>query len=150
MFAQELRDWKDVRGKTLEFLELLPQEHMSWRPHEQLGTFGMQLRHLAKVQEAYLVGMKTGTITFTDKQFDAAIETDKSAALRFLEQVEADMQATLAAMDDTMTVQFIDSAGERTISLRTVLQYLINHEIYHQGIFTCYGRLAGLGKFTFL
>jgi hypothetical protein len=35
------------------------------------------------------------------------------------------------------------------LPVHALLTYLQSHELYHQGIFTCYGRLAGLGKFSF-
>ena len=48
-------------------------------------------------------------------------------------------------------IVFVDGVvGEHTVDLKTVLSYLIEYEFYHQGIFTCYERLAGLGKFTFM
>ena len=151
--AATLAEWRLVRGKTLEFLETMPEDLMAWRPggNELLGTFGMQLRHLGKSQEAYLIGIKTGAITFSDKQFDPAIETDKRAALAYLERLDADMLAVLESIETSdVEILFKGSGEEKKISLTTVLWYLIEHEVYHHGIFTCYGRMAGLGKFTFM
>ena len=64
-----VEEWKEIRGKTLEFLESVPNDKMTWKPHELLGTFGMQLRHIIKSQEAYIDGIKRGRVDFSNKEF---------------------------------------------------------------------------------
>ncbi len=146
-----IKDWKSIHGKTLEFLDGLPADKMTWRPHEQLGTFGMQIRHMIKTEEAYLNGMKNGKIDFSDKAFDSEWETDKQKALKKLRMVDDELIRFLATADQGTEIIFVDGVfGETKVPLGTVLGYLMNHESYHQGIFTCYGRLAGLGKFVFM
>ncbi len=146
-----LADWKQIRGKTFEFLKTLPEEKIAWRPHELLGTFGMQLRHLGKSQEAYIQGIRKGKIDFTNKTFEPSIETDKKKAIAYLKKLDAELVKVLLATKPEQKIIFMDGVyGEMKITLTTVLSYLMNHEVYHQGIFTCYGRLAGLGKFRFM
>ncbi len=145
-----LAEWSEVRGKTLEFLEGLQNEQFAWRPAPQLGTFGMQIRHLAKVQEAYVIGMKTGRVVFGDRNFDPEVETDKQKALAYVEKVDADLLAMLEAWQDPgVEIVILDNTGEKKLSLLTVLQYVLHHELYHQGIFTCYARLAGIEPIPF-
>ena len=146
-----IEDWKEVRGKTLEFLEKLPEEKMTWRPHKLLGTFGMQIRHIIKSQESYVKGITIGKIDFSDKKFDKELETNKQKALDYLKKLDNELIRLLSSLDQNKKIIFVDGVyGEQKIPLTTVLSYLTNHEVYHQGIFTCYGRLAGLGKFTFM
>ena len=146
-----LKDWKQIRGKTLDFLQTMPQEKMTWRPHELLGTFGMQIRHIGKSQEAYIKGIKSGKIDFSDKKFDPEIEKSKEKALLHLKKLDEELIKTVSDANPEKEIIFIDGVlGELHIPLRTVLSYLTDHEYYHQGIFTCYGRLAGLGKFLFM
>lgn len=146
-----LKDWKQIRGKTLDFLQTMPQEKMTWRPHELLGTFGMQIRHIGKSQESYINGIKSGKIDFSDKKFDPEIEKNKEKALLHLKKLDEELVKTISDADPGKEIIFIDGVlGELRIPLRTVLSYLVDHEYYHQGIFTCYGRLAGLGKFLFM
>ena len=146
-----IKDWKNVRGKTIEFLEAVPQERMTWKPHDLLGTFGMQIRHVIKSQEAYLNGMKIGRIDFSEKDFDSELEKNKQKALMRLKQIDEELINFLAQADEKRQIIFADGVfGEHAVSLTTALGYLMDHEIYHQGMFTCYGRLAGLGKFRFM
>ena len=65
-----IEDWKKIRGKTLDFLEKIPDKKMNWSPHKLLGTFGMQIRHIGKSQESYIKGIKSGKINFSNKSFD--------------------------------------------------------------------------------
>jgi uncharacterized damage-inducible protein DinB len=146
-----VEDWAFVRGKTLEFLATIPDDKMTWKPHDQLGTFGMQIRHVIKSQEAYLNGMKNETVEFSNKKFDPALETDKQKAIDYLKKLDGELIDFLNTADENKEIIFVDGViGEKKIPITTVLDYMINHEIYHQGIFTCYGRLAGLGKFLFM
>ena len=140
-----------MRAKTYEFLKTLPQEKMKWKPHDLLGTFGMQLRHMTKSQEAFVEGLKSGTIEFTNKTFAPELETDKSAALKRFKQLDKELAAVVSKLKPTTKITFVDGVhGTFKVDVVTVLSYLADHEFYHQGIFTCYGRLAGMGKFTFM
>jgi len=147
-----IEDWKQVRGKTYEFLEQLPEDKMIYSPHKLLGTFGMQIRHIAKSQEVYIKGIKEEKIDFQDKSFDPEIETNKTKAIQFLKNLDKELFELLESTDDVdKEIIFIDGVhGESKESLIDVLHFLKEHEFYHQGIFTCYGRLAGMGKFTFM
>jgi len=146
-----IEDWKNIRGKTYEFLENLPSEKMSWRPHELLGTFGMQIRHMGKSQEAYIEGIKKGKIDFSDKSFNSELEVNKELSIQNLKDLDKELLKLLESIDVNKEIIFVDGVhGESKESINEILHYLIEHEYYHQGIFTCYGRLAGLGKFLFM
>ena len=147
-----LNDWKETRGMTIKFLEIVPKEKFNWKPHELLGTFGMQVRHLIIVQKNYIDGMKKKKIDFSDKSFDKKIESDKKIAISRLKKLDKELEGLLEKINNlNHEIVFVDGvSGEHKVKLLTVLTYLVNHEFYHQGIFTCYGRLAGLGKFTFM
>jgi len=147
-----IEDWKEIRGKTYEFLETLPEDKMTFSPHKLLGTFGMQIRHIGVSQNSYIEGIKKGKIDFSSKSFDVNIETDKKLAIQHLKDLDNKLFELLESINDTnKEITFIDGVqGEFKESLIDILHYLKDHEFYHQGIFTCYGRLAGMGKFTFM
>jgi uncharacterized damage-inducible protein DinB len=150
--AAFIKDWRSVRGKTYEFMETVPDEMMAWRPHEQLlGTFGMQLRHMWVSQRAYVIGMGKGKIDFTDKSHDKALETDKAKVVAGLKSLDMELVIMLDSGEYKDQIEFADGVyGTREVDPETVLNWLMQHETYHQGILTCYGRLAGLGKFRMM
>ncbi len=146
-----LASWKSCRGKTYEFLETIPEDKITWKPHKDLGTFGMQIRHIGVSQQAYINGMKSGKIDFKNKKYDKDVELDKKKAISFLKSIDKELITFLDSADVNKKIEFHDGVyGVSTISLGTVLEWLMQHESYHQGIFTCYGRLAGLGKFRLM
>jgi len=146
-----IKDWKQIRGKTHEFLESLPEGKLKWKPHELLGTFGMQFRHMIVSQRAYLVGIKRGRIDFADKAFDKEWETSKRKIIAALKALDKELEILLSSINPKKEIIFIDGVhGESKESISRILQFLIEHEYYHQGVLTCYGRLAGLGKFIFM
>ena len=79
------------------------------------------------------------------------IENNKNKSLMYLKNLDNEMIKLLEKVDKNKKIVFDDGVwGKHKVSLNEVLHYLIGHEYYHQGIFTCYGRMAGLGKFTFM
>ncbi len=145
------KDWKEIRGRTYEFLDNIPNNKITWKPHKDLGTIGQQIRHIGVSQRSYINGIKIGKIDFNDKIFNPEIEKDKEKAINFLKDLDNKLFNILDNVNIDKKIIFVDGiAGESVINLKTVLNYLIEHEVYHQGIFTCYGRLLGLGKFRFM
>ena len=145
------KDWREIRGRTYEFLKTIPSNKLIWKPHKDLGTIGQQIRHIGVSQRSYINGIKLGKIDFSDKIFNPEIENNKEKAINFLEDLDNKLFNTLDKVNANKKIVFIDGiAGESVINLKTVLNYLIEHEFYHQGVFTCYGRLLGLGKFRFM
>ena len=146
-----MEEWKQVRGKTYEFLETVPGERIIWSPHKDLGTFGMQMRHLGVSQRSYIAGMVSGKIDFSNKSYDKEIEKDKQKSLKFLKNLDEEMIEVLKSVKGTKIIDFHDGVyGVKKVNIETVLDWLLQHECYHQGVFTCYGRLAGLGKFRLM
>jgi uncharacterized damage-inducible protein DinB len=146
-----VKSWKAVRGKTYEFLETVPSNRISWRPHKDLGTFGMQIRHIGVSERAYIKGIRSGKIDFNDKTYDKKIEKDKNKAIDFLKKQDKELIQLLKSSSFNKKIEFHDGVyGVSTATVETILYWLIEHETYHQGVFTCYGRLAGLGKFRLM
>lgn len=146
-----ISEWKEVRGKTYEFLDNLPKDKINWRPHRELGTFGMQIRHMCISQKAYMNGIKSGKVDFDDKNFDADLEHNKSKVIKHLKQLDKELINLLKSVDNDKSIEFHDGVyGLKIVPVGTVLAWMLQHETYHQGIFTCYGRLAELGKFRFM
>jgi len=145
-------DYKEIRVRTLEFLHKVPEEKWTWKPHELLGSFGMQVRHMSTSQQSYVEGIKKGKIDFTQKDYDKELETNKTKAIERLYELDVQFFELIDSMKDfDKKIVFVDGvSGTTDENLLNVINYMIEHEFYHQGIFTCYGRMAGMGKFLFM
>src|SRR3989344_2310424 len=82
-----LHDWKEIRGKAYEFLEKIPENKMMWSPHNDLGSIGMQIRHMGVSQRAYINGIRSGTINFNDKTYNKEVEKNKAEAIKLYGKV---------------------------------------------------------------
>src|SRR3989344_5389638 len=102
------RNWKEIRGKTYEFLESVPENKITWRPHKDLGTFGMQIRHLGTSQKAYIEGIKSGKIDFHNKKFDKEIEENKSKAIEYLKNLDNEIIALVKNTKENKKIEFHD------------------------------------------
>lgn len=146
-----IEDYKEIRGRTIQFLEKVPEEKWTWKPHELLGSFGMQVRHMSTSQKSYIEGIKKGKVDFSNKEFDKEIETNKEKAINRLKELDKELFELIEIIDSNKKITFVDGvSGITEETLENVLHYLTEHEFYHQGIFTCYGRLSGMGKFLFM
>jgi len=147
-----LEDYNDIRDRTIKFLEKVPEEKWTWKPHELLGTFGMQVRHMTTSQQSYVEGIKKGKIDFSQKTFDKEIETNKEKAINRLKELDKELSELIDSTKDFhKKIVFVDGvSGTSEEDLTNIINYMIEHEFYHQGIFTCYGRISGMGKFLFM
>ncbi len=145
-------DYKSIRDRTIKFLKKVPEDKWTWRPHELLGSFGMQVRHISTSQQSYTEGIKKGKIDFSQKEFDKEIETNKDKAIKRLKELDKEFFDLMSSIKDpNKKIIFVDGvSGTSEETLTNIIDYMIEHEFYHQGIFTCYGRLAGMGKFLFM
>ncbi len=147
-----LEEYSSIRKRTIAFLRKVPEEQWTWRPHDLLGSFGMQVRHMCTSQMSYINGIKKGKIDFSQKSVDTEIEKNKAKAIKKLKELDGELIELITTIKDkNKKIIFVDGVcGTSEESLATIIQYMIDHEFYHQGIFTCYGRLAGMGKFLFM
>jgi len=149
---ETLESYKEIRNRTIEFLEKVSEEKWTWRPHELLGSFGMQVRHMTTSQQSYVEGIKKGKIDFSQKNFDKEIETNKEKAINKLKELDKELFKLVDSTKDfNKKIIFVDGvSGTSEETLINIIHYMIEHEFYHQGIFTCYGRISGMGKFLFM
>ena len=146
-----VKDYKDTRERTIKFLESVPEGKWTWKPHKLLGSFGMQVRHMTNSEKSYIKGVMKGKIDFSEKSFDKEIETNKKKGINRLKELDKELFKLIESIDSNKKIIFVDGvAGTSEETLSNILHYLIEHEFHHQGIFTCYGRLAGMGKFLFM
>ena len=146
-----LKNYKDIRGRTIKFLESVPEDKWTWSPGELLGTFGMQIRHMANSENCYIEGIKKKKIDFEQKTFGKELEEDKRKAVEKLKELDDELLKAIESFNPEEKITFVDGvSGTSEEEIEDIINYLIEHEFYHQGIFTCYGRLAGMGKFLFM
>ena len=140
---QELKqlteDWQAMHQLTLDLLNELPEENLSYTVSKNMGTIGKQYRHLGDVQICYNEAIKTGKINFDKYRRDYSLENSKEKLKAFLLEINEEM---LKLMKENPEIK-IDWYGEEW-SLKQHLKALIEHEILHHGELIVYIRTLGL------
>ncbi len=136
---QLLTEWKEMRKLTLDLLDELPEEHLSFTVGESMGTIGKQYRHLGDVQICYNEAIKTGKIDFEEYKREYSLENSKTKLKDFLKEIDQEM---LKLVEKNQEVK-IDWFGEEW-DLKQHMKSLIEHEILHQGELIVYIRVLGL------
>lgn len=134
-----LEDWQAMRQLTLDLLNELPEEHLSFAVGKNMGTIGKQYRHIGDVQICYSNAIKTGKISFSDYKRDYSLENSKEKLKEFLQEVNEKM---LKLIEENLDVK-IDWFGE-VLDLNQHLKALIEHEILHHGELVVYVRTLGI------
>ncbi len=140
-----IKDWRWVRGLTYEFIKMIPTEKLMFSPHKDFGSLGRQLRHVADIQECYLKGFINGELDFKNRRRDRSMEHNQKKLLKFFEDLDEKLYKFLSThtekeLDNVIIWNVWENLPNPTI--KECLLYLIEHEVYHQGIWTLYGKLG--------
>jgi len=136
---QLLENWQAMRQLTLDLLEELPEEHISFAVGKNMGTIGKQYRHIGDVQICYNEAIKTGKVDFNKYRKDYSLENSKEKLKAFLEEINQEMLKLVEENQDAK----IDWFGEEW-DLKQHLKALIEHEILHHGELVVYIRTLGI------
>jgi uncharacterized damage-inducible protein DinB len=139
-FEQELRT-------TRKFLERLPGDKLTWRPHEKSMTAGQLALHIAETPRGVL------SMAMQDQASPPDFSTRQQPAnprevLNALDRSAEFLRQTLPTIDDQrMNATFTVVQDDRTLMtvpraafLRSIM---LNHWYHHRGQFGVYLRLLG-------
>lgn len=142
LVAEFERNWAVARGLTFDLLETVSATQLAFTPHDTFGTLGRQVWHCGHVQEAYRLGLVSGEMAFSVLKPAPEAETDPESLAAFLEERDAELEATLRAVRDyTATVDW--GLDDENPEVRDHLIWLLQHETLHQGQWSLYAALAG-------
>ncbi|HEY2014239.1 MAG TPA: DinB family protein [Bryobacteraceae bacterium] len=135
---------------TSRLLERIPEEHLSWRPHEKSMTLGQLALHIAtipgniaamlsgdshQINPAAFANMPAAT---SRRQVMDALATSLTQAREFLSGLDAERAAaTWQLMAGSQVIMALPRAGV----VRTVM---LNHWYHHRGQMTVYLRMLNV------
>ena len=106
---QLLEDWQAMRQLTLDLLEELPEDNLSFTVGKGMGTIGKQFRHIGDVQICYADALVARKISFNKYKRDYTIESSKEKLQEFLREVDQEM---LKLVKENSSIE-IDWFGEK-------------------------------------
>jgi len=143
--AQELlAEFEAQAPVTRRFLERLPENKLTWKPHPRSMTAGQLAYHLALVPGGVVKGAQVDQIPPPDFQFPQPASLQQ--ILDTFDQSVATVREVLPGFDDAaMNATWRIVAGDREIAAMPRVAFLrnimLNHWYQHRGQFCVYLRL---------
>lgn len=147
--AQSLLDeFEQQAPVTRRFLERLPDDKLTWKPHEKSMTAGQLALHIANVPGGIIRFVQASSGQPPNFGNNPQPQS-REEVLRALDESIANVRTLLPKFDDAaMHEQFRILAGEqelmsmpRGLFLRNIM---LNHWYQHRGQFTVYLRILGV------
>ncbi|WP_372920336.1 DinB family protein [Salegentibacter sp.] len=144
-YANQLAEFSwEVRDKSLEILERIPEGFMNWRLNNTAMSFVHIAQHLLKVDELFLEMLSSDEKTYkwsmgSDEPHykrDAAEFEDIKSRLKNLQK---ERHAVIQALDEqTLNEKVSEELGKQTDIWWFIMERLLEHEIYHRGQLSAY------------
>jgi len=142
-----LEEFERELATTRRFLERVPGDRLSWKPHEKSMSVGELAHHIAETP--------SGAVRFVAADRNPAPRTDVRepssvpALLALLDRSAAEAREGLLAIDDErMRAQFIIDLPDGTAfplpRERFLRSIMLNHWYHHRGQLGVYLRLLGV------
>jgi len=142
-----LQEFEQELGTTRTFLERVPEDRLTWRPHDKSMTAGELALHIAQVPAGVL------QLSLADEAAPPDFRTRQSPrtlrdVLAALDRSAECVRMTLPTIDDQRMRQMFTVARDgkvlmsvpRVVFLRTIM---LNHWYHHRGQLGVYLRLLG-------
>jgi uncharacterized damage-inducible protein DinB len=124
---------------TRRLLECIPEDNLSWRPHEKSFTLGRLANHLARLPIGPYVIIRQHGSQPTDA-------TTKAELLETFDRNVVASREALGGIDDAALEKTVRVTPElsRTVYVALRGRGLMNHLIHHRGQLTVYLRLLNV------
>jgi uncharacterized damage-inducible protein DinB len=147
LIRDELSDLKEHLGRyravTLQVLDVVNDEDLSWRPTSDQYSLGQQLIHIAQTEDVYSAGLFEGDWNWERARFPNPMPTLVELRKFFAEVRGRTLESLegISVRDLGRVVPIPDSPVEA--SLRSWLWFILEHELHHKGQIWLYLRQMG-------
>lgn len=136
---------------TRRTLERIPDDKLSWQPHEKSGTLGWMASHIANIPHWAKVTMEQESLDLSapGSNNGQAAPSDRKSVLEQFEKNRAEARAAIdGASDAAFAKPWALFIGEQELFREpraSVLRRMVfNHIIHHRGQLTVYLRLLNV------
>ena len=143
-----LQEFEREAVTTQRFLERLPEDQLSWKPHEKSMSAGQLSLHIAIVPQQVIAMAALDEMDMSDIGGGPAEPENKQQILDTHQQSVEKMREVLPTLsDDQMAGMWkMTNAGEPMIEMPRfdlIRSIVLNHWYHHRGQFGVYLRLLG-------
>jgi len=131
---------------TRKTLERIPQEKLSWAPHEKSMSLGRLAGHVAELPHFGSIIMKTDSMDLASGDYQPLTATSQKQALDAFDKAAAEARAAIAAASNEELMQsWTLLYGGQTVfaapRVGVLRSMMLSHMIHHRGQLSVYLRL---------
>ena len=143
-----LSEYDHEMATTRKLLERIPDEKLTWKPHEKSMSLGGLATHLAKLPLWTLTILNELSFDLADSPPNATEETSGAAILSAFDRSTARARPCLDKSDaELMAPWTLQRDGQQMFTLPRVAAFrtfVLSHVIHHRGQLSVYLRLNDL------
>lgn len=132
---------------TRKMLELVPQDSLTWKPHEKSRTLGEIAAHIANLPGLFITPLDRDEFDRNDYK-PAATDSVSDILETFDRNISGALEVLKAQSDERLLTSWCYKYGERVIfempRLAVIRALALNHLIHHRGQLSVYLRLLNV------
>lgn len=142
--TQLTADWQRAKEYTKEYLDVMSEEGMSYKPTPEIRSFADQMLHLAAANYNFGAMVSGKPNPFQGKKLEEMNELKTKAALT--KTVMDSYDFMLDAIKGLSDAQLAESVkmGQREMTREVLLAKAFEHQTHHRGQCTIYIRMKGI------
>jgi uncharacterized damage-inducible protein DinB len=142
--AQLTADWQRAKEYTKEYLDVMPEDGMGFKPTPEIRSFADQMLHLAAANYNFgaLASGKTNPMQGKKMEEMSELKTKTALTKTVLDSYDFMIDA-VKGMTDTQFGEMV-KMGQREMSREVVLAKAFEHQTHHRGQCTIYIRMKGV------
>lgn len=139
-------DFERAKAYTVEYLDAANEEVISFKPTQEMRTFGQQMLHIAEANYGFgsAASGKANPITFGQLEKSADNYKTKDALKKAVVESYDFIIAALKETDEAKMAQSIKMFNRFEMSRRQAFEKAFEHQTHHRGQTTVYLRLKGI------
>jgi len=141
-----LPEFDHEMATTRKTLERIPEDKLSWAPHEKSMKLGRLAGHVAELPNFATMTIKTDSIDLASGGYQPLTATSQKQVLDAFDKASSDARAAIAgATDEELMQPWTLLYGGKTIfampRVAAVRAMMMSHMIHHRGQLSVYLRL---------
>jgi uncharacterized damage-inducible protein DinB len=143
-----LAEYDHEMGTTRRLLERIPEDKLSWKPHDKSMSLGDLSTHLSTIPNWAGNILNDSSFDFADAPPNLTAKTSRSAVLEQFDAAAKQTRAWLDKSDAEYAARWsLKRDGQELFSMPRVIafrSFVLNHMIHHRGQLSVYLRLTNV------
>ncbi len=142
--AQLTAEWQRAKEYTKEYLDVMPEDGMGFKPTPEIRSFAEQMLHLSNANYNFGATASGKTNPFQGKKMEEMADLKTKAALTKTVMDSYDfMIDAVKGLSDAQLAEMV-KMGPREMTREVVLAKAFEHQTHHRGQCTIYIRMKGV------